>query len=325
MPSGIILSSGSQGATQEAIEEVLNKHGYEADKPETTTPEEIVEPKREDFASDEEFEAAQEKFEAAQEEREEKEEQEEEERERREEEKRPRLTRKQRAIEKATRELREENRKLAERLAALEAGGGGKKTEAVKVEEPKAPKRSDFKEGAEGDAAFEEAQFDYRYQLRRAKEAAEEAAKQTKTQREAHWANYKSNVEKFAEEHDDFNEVVTDKIKIHEAVYEAIVRLENPAITYYLAKHPDYAETLAAMDPFSAVVEVGRLAERLKPATARTTTNENTREKPKTRPETLPEPVKPLRSPATASTLSSREAAQKRDYRAFKAAQRKGV
>lgn len=66
MPSGIILSSGSQGATQEAIEKVLTDNGYEADKPETRT-EELVEPKREDFKSDEEFEEAQEAFDEAQE------------------------------------------------------------------------------------------------------------------------------------------------------------------------------------------------------------------------------------------------------------------
>jgi hypothetical protein len=318
MPSGIILSSGSQGATKEAIEKVLADNGFDADQPETTTTEEQPAPKREDFKTEEEFAQATEEFEAAQEQLEE---------EREEEEQKkaaaaaPKPSRKQRAIDKATRELREQNRRLEERLAALEGKGKEAKTEPEPAKATPRPKREAF----DSDEKFEEALFDWNYQQRRAKELADEAAARAKTQREEHWANYKEKVADFAAEHDDFNDVVNDKIRIHEAVYEAIIRMENPEITYYLGKHPDFADKLADMDPFAAVMEVARLAERLKPGKAGAAATTTTREKQKPTPR-IPEPVKPLpAAAATSSTLTSREAAEKRNYRAFKAAQRRGV
>jgi hypothetical protein len=92
---------------------------------------------------------------------------------------------------------------------------------------------------------------------------------------------------------------------------------------YYLGKHPAAAKKLAEMSPFAAVMEVGRLAARLKtgapePGDAAS----RTKIKPKPR---IPEPVKPVSTSATASTLTSREAAQKKDFRAFRQAQARGV
>src|SRR5208282_5354257 len=95
MPSGIVMSSSSVGATQEAIEKVLTDHGYETDKPEV----EPVEPKPEEIEAEEVIE--EQKEEAAETEA-----------------KRP--SRKQRLVDRVTRELREQNRKLEERLAKLE-------------------------------------------------------------------------------------------------------------------------------------------------------------------------------------------------------------
>jgi len=308
MPSGIILSSGSQGATQEAIEKVLTDHGYEAEKPEVEAPAEPQEPKREDFETDEAFEVAQEEFAAkAEEAAEEEEERKEKERL----EKLPKPSRRQRAVEKATKELRDENKKLAERLAALE----GKKPAEVqpKIE---TPKREDFKT----DQEFEEAMFDYRYKLRRIKEAAEETLKAQQDRLKEHFENYQTAVADFKDEHDDWDEVVNQSLPIHESVYLAVIEQENgPQVTYYLGKHPDFARRLAEMSPLSAVMEIGRLADRLKGGKP-----EPSGEKPKPKPR-LPEPVKPVSTAATASTLTSREAAEKRDFRAFKRAQARGV
>jgi len=306
MPSGIILSSGSQGATQEAIEKVLTDHGYEADKPEVTVTE-PAEPKREDFETDEAFEAAQEEFAAKAEEAAEEEE------ERKEKErlaKLPKTSRRQRAVEKATKELREENKKLAERLAALE----GKKPETA---QPKiaAPKREDFAT----DAEYEEAMFDYRYKVRRAKEDADAAQNAQQSRLKENFENYQTAVETFKDEHDDWDEVVNQQLPIHESVYLAIIEQENgPQVTYYLGKHPDFARRLADMTPLSAVMEVGRLADRLKGGQ-----KPDPGEKPKPKPR-LPEPVKPVSTAATSSSLTSTEAAKNRDFRAFKAAQRAG-
>jgi hypothetical protein len=300
------MRSGSQGATQEDIEKVLDAHGYEAEKPPI---QEVTEPKRDEFESDEAFETAKEEFDAKQEEVVEEEE------EHKEKERLaalPKPTRRQRAVEKATKELREELRKSNERLAALE----GKTPRARAAEEPKQPKREEFKT----DAEFDDAMFDYRYQLRRAKEQTTEAQNAFIARQKENLESYQTQVAAFKEEHDDWDTVTNQNLPVHESVQLAIIELENgPQVTYYLGKHPDYARELADMSPIKAVVEIARLADKLKagaPAEGG---------KPKPRPRALPEPVKPNSTAATSSTLTSREASQKRDYRAFKAAQRRGV
>jgi len=306
MPSGIVMSSSSVGATKEAIEKVLTDHGYETEKPEVVAP---VEPKRDDFETEEAFAEAKEEFEQKAESAAEADEEEEQ----------PHVakkpTRKQRAIDRATRELKEENRKLAERLAKLE---GAKPAEP----EPKIaiPQRDKFK----SDAEFDEAMFDYRYQVRRAKEVARQAQETTATQLRENFENYQSAVADFREEHDDWDEVVNQSIPIHESVYLAVMELENgPDVTYYLGKHPDYSRRLAEMSPLSAAMEVGRLSSRLKTGAPEpsATAGNGQRPKPKTR---LPEPVRPVTTAAASSTLTSAEAAKAHNFKAFKRAQRAG-
>ncbi len=319
MPTGIIMQSSSIGATKEAIEAVLEKNGYETEKPapvETPT-----EPKRDDFESDEAFETAQQEFEEKQEQAREAETDEQregrEERERKEAAAREtgnKPTRRQRAIDRATRELQEKNRKLEDRLAALE----GKK---AAVEEPKikAPERKDFNT----DAEFDEALFDYRYKLRRAKEGTEQAVERQQAQLKENFENYQSAVAEFKEEHDDWDEVVNQDLPMHDSVYLAVLELENgPEVTYYLGQHPDYARRLAEMSPLSAAMEVGRLSTRLKTGAPEPGAAGNgQKQKPRTQ---LPAPVIPVRPAASASTLTSAEAAKKRDYKSFKKAQRAG-
>lgn len=325
MPSGIILSSASHGTDEErqaAVEKVLTDNGYEPDKPEAEAAggeqqeAELVEPKREDFKTDEEFEAAQEEFEQKEDEAAEKAE---EEAERKRLAALPKKSRRQKAVEKATKELRDELRKANERLAALESG---KKPAAAaeKVEEPKQPKRDDFKT----DQEFEDAMFDYRYKLRRAREEAESQQNRLKESLTKNFKDYQDSVAAFKEEHDDWEKVVNQSIAIPEAVYYAIVDLaeKGPAVTYHLGKHPEILEDLAQLTPYRAAIEIGRLADKLGGKSTASA------EKPKTqKPKpNLPEPVKPVSTAAaTSSTLSSKEAAQKRDYRAFKAAQRRGA
>jgi hypothetical protein len=323
MPSGIIMQSSSVGATKEAIEKVLVEHGHEPEKPEVVEP---VAPKEEDFKTAEEFEAAQEEFEATQEAEAEKENETAEDKKERERlEALPKKSRKQRAIEKATKDLKDENRKLADRLAALEAGKGVEKKEAPVAVVPKAPVRADFKT----DEEFADAQFEYRYTLRRGKEQQESAQQRIDTQLKANFQNYQSQVAAFKEEHDDWDDVVSgSKIPIHDSVYLAVQELANGAqVTYYLGQHPDYANRVAEMSPLSAVIEIGRLADRLKPAKARELNQAGGADKPKPKlaPKKIPDPVRPLSSSASSSSLTSREAAKNHDFKAFKAAQRAGA
>jgi flagellar motility protein MotE (MotC chaperone) len=322
MPTGIILSSGSVGAKQEDIEKVLRANGYEPEKPEAAAAAEVAEPKREDFASDEAFEAAQEEHEAekaaaeeqAAETAEEKAEREEQEREN----KKP-LSRRQKAIERATRELREENRKLAERLAKVE---GKEKPELGK--EPEAPKRENFK----SDAEYEDALFDHRYKLRRTKEALEEQKKAYEQRLAANFEDYKTSAAEFREKHDDWDEVVNSSVSLPEAVYYAIVDLgkDGPRVTYHLAKNRDLIDTLAEMTPYRAAMEIGRLADKLKPGSRsgqKPAEAAGAARTPNPKPR-IPAPVEPVRSAARSSTLTSAEAAKQRDFRAFKQAQRAG-
>lgn len=316
-PKGIILSSSSQGATQEAVEKVLAEHGYEPDKPEVVTPEAPVEPKRDDFKTDAEFDAAQQEFETAQEKAEEeqaeKEEKEAQDRETREQQHRP--SRKQRAVEKATKKLQDDLKAANDRIAALE----GKKPAAAAAAETKleAPKREAFK----SDQEFDDAMFDYRYQLRRQKEQSQEVQKKLDERLKANYADYQTEVAAFKEEHDDWDEVVGKTTIVPDPVYYAIVDLgkDGPAVTYYLGLHPEEIDKLAEKTTFAATaIAVGRLADKLKAG-----------EKPapkvtqKPRPH-IPEPVRPVRTAAAASTLTSTEAAKNRDFKSFKHAQRAG-
>jgi hypothetical protein len=321
MPSGIIMASSSVGATQEAIEKVLTANGHEPEKPEVVAP---VEPKREDFKTDEEFETAQETFEAAQEEAEENEEETAEQKAERE---RlaalPRKSRRQKAIEKATRQLQEDNRRLADRLAALEGKGGNtEKKETPAAAAPKVPKREDFKT----DAEFDDAMFDYRYQQRRAKEESENQKRSLDQKLQENFTDYKASVLEFKEEHEDWDAVVDQKLAVPDPVYYAIVDLgkEGPPVTYYLGQHPEELDRLAQLTPYRAAIEVGRLADKLKSGKAPEPGAGGAPPK-KTPPKKIPEPVKPVSTSATASSLTSREAAKNGDFKAFKAAQARGA
>jgi hypothetical protein len=319
MPTGIILSSGSTGATKEDIEKVLEKHGYETEKPESAAAaaEEVAEPKRADFKTEEEFETAKEAFAVEQEDAAAKAEEEEEEAVDPAAKPLSRRQRKARLLANEARTLRQELRQTKERLAALEARGQQPQPQA-KTPEP--PKREDFK----SDAAFEEALFDYRYQLRRAKEAADQQVETQKQMLKETFEDYQASVAEFKEGHDDWDAVVNQDLPMHESVILAVMELENgPAVTYYLGKHPTFTKRLAELSPLTAVVEVGRLADRLKTgAPDRGDADSGTKPKPRPR---IPAPITPVGGSVSASTLTSREAAQARNFKAFKAAQRKGV
>jgi hypothetical protein len=306
-PSGIVMASSSVGATQEAIEKVLTENGHEPEKPAAAAVETPVEPKREDFKTDEEFAEAQETFATAQEEAEEAAEA-----------ARlaalPKKSRRQKAVEKATKDLKDENRRLADRVAALE-GRGGEKKEPVAAA-PKAPERKDFKT----DAEYDDAMFDYRYQLRRAKEQAEQSKTALEAKMRKNFTHYQTSVPEFKEEHDDWDDVVNQELPIPDPVYFAIVDLgkEGPAVTYYLGQHPEEIDRLGEMTPYRAAIEVGRLADKLKSKTPGNAER-------KIPPKKLPAPVTPVSTSATTSSLTSREAANNKDFKAFKAAQRRGA
>jgi len=305
------MKSGSIGATDKDIQDVLEKNGYEIDKPEPA-----AEPERDTFATEEEFEAAHTEWQEAQEgkaatKKAEESEDEEDEQGRQ---PQPKLTRTQRKIQRATDKLAKENAELKQRLDALE----GKAKPEKKDENPR-PARADY----QTDQEYEDALLDWGYKTRATKEQRENAERAERERLTEIQNNYRSQVEEFKEEHDDWEEVVNQDIPMHQAVTLAIVEQENGAeVAYYLGKHPDYARKLAEMSPLSAVMEVGRLSSRLKtgsPSTSDANGGANLKPKPK-----VPAPVRPVSTAATTSPLTSRAAAEKGNYKAFKAAQRMG-
>lgn len=316
MPSGIILSSGSQGATQEAIEKVLTDNGYEPEKPAVEEP---VEPKREDFESEEAFTAAQAEFDAKQEEAED----DKEEKARLEQERRHKPSRRERAVEKATKDLRDQVSKLTRELEELRTKGGDKTEKQPEIKVEAAPKREDFK----SDEEYQDALFDHRYKLRRAKEAMEESRKSEEGRLKDNFTTYQNAVAELKEQeaYEDWDEVVGKSTPISEAVYFSILELreDGARVTYYLATHPEELDRLNKLSHHAAAMEVARLLDSKLKTGAPKPGEAGKSVTPKPRPR-LPEPVRPVSTGATASTVTSRDAALKRDFKSFKRAQRAG-
>lgn len=287
MPTGIVLRSGSIGSTEEETKEALRKNGYEVDAPEEEK-KEVTPP------------AEKEKEEEAEQETEPQ-----------------RLSRRQKAVQKATEQMRKDLETATKRIAELEKGGSKEKKEPEPEPEPEgAPKRADFA----SDEEFQDAMFDYRYQERKKKEDSLNAERSENERLQKNWSGYKEKVADFKEDHDDWDEVVNTNIPIMESVYLAVHELENgPEVVYYLGKHPDYAKKLHAMSSLSAVMEIGNLSERLKPKSAKREADES--RGPAIRK--IPDPVEPVSTAATSSTSTSKDAAAKRDFKAFRDAQRR--
>jgi hypothetical protein len=313
MPSGVILSSASPGATKEAVEKVLAGAGLEVEKPEEDTAAVVQEPKRDAFETDEEFEAAHVEWQDKQKEPEAKGGDEEEE----EEQPPKKLSKFKKRISRIVAPLERENQELKARIKALEKGG--KKEEPKPVENPR-PKRADFTT----DEEYEDALVAWGTAKAIADQAAKDAQKEENERLGQNLQNYRAQVEEFKEEHDDWDEVVNQDIPMHVGVQLAIMEQENGAeVVYYLGRHPEYAKKLAEMTPLSAVMEVGRLSARLTAGSGSPGSGAGHGDTTKNKSR-VPPPVRPVSTAATSSTLTSRDAAAKRDYKGWKAAVRQG-
>jgi hypothetical protein len=313
MPTGVILTSASPGATEESVSKVLEAHGLLIDKPESDereVPE--AEPERDGFETEDEFKLAHEEWQAKQPPEEEAEEDEE-----LEEVRRKRPSKFQKRIDKITARLRQENADLMKRIEAIEKGG--KKEDETADPNPR-PVRTAFASQEE----YEDALLAWGTERAISEKAAKEAEQSEKQQLEETWTSYKANVEAFKEEHDDWDEVVNQDIPMHTGVQLAIMEQENGAeVVYYLGTHPEYAKKLAEMKPLSAVMEVGRLSAKLTAASGSGGTAAGRGANPKPKPK-APAPVQPVSTAATSSSLTSQAAAKAGNFKAFKAAQRAG-
>ena len=129
--------------------------------------------------------------------------------------------------------------------------------------------------------------FDHLAKEREAKES------QTRQQQEAAklHESYTKQTEQARQAYGDFDDVVQDPdLPISQAMAEAIMRSTNGAdVAYYLGKNPDQAARIASLDPFSAAVEIGRIAATVVRPQPRKTSN-------------APPPIQPVGARATPAT-----------------------
>ena len=129
--------------------------------------------------------------------------------------------------------------------------------------------------------------FDHLAKEREAKES------QTRQQQEAAklHESYTKQTEQARQAYGDFDDVVQDPdLPISQAMAEAIMRSTNGAdVAYYLGKNPDQAARIASLDPFSAAVEIGRIAATVVRPQPRKTSN-------------APPPIQPVGARATPVT-----------------------
>lgn len=318
MPDGIILSSASPGATKEAVEKVLSGRGLEVDKPaaEPTQTTEAAEPKRDAFESDEDFAVAHEEWTVKQAAGAAETEDEDEDDPAEKPQKKSKLTKRFEKFEKkVTGPLL---KKIEELTAKLEGKGEPKEKQTA---EPKRPVRADFKSDEEYQDALIAFGVDKATKEKAAKEAADAQAKQLTEIA----TSYRANVEAFKEEHDDWDETVNQNLPMHTSVQLAIMEQENgPEVIYYLGKHPEYTKKLAGLTPLSAVMEVGRLSDKLKAGSGKPGPGTGREETPKPPKPKVPAPVQPVSTAAVTSTLTAKDAAKNRNFKAFETARRAG-
>ena len=125
--------------------------------------------------------------------------------------------------------------------------------------------------------------------------AKEREAKESQTRQQQEVAklheSYTKQTEQARQAYSDFDDVVQDPdLPISQAMAEAIMRSSNGAdVAYYLGKNPDQAARIASLDPFSAAVEIGRIAATVVRPQPRKTSN-------------APPPIQPVGARATPVT-----------------------
>ena len=125
--------------------------------------------------------------------------------------------------------------------------------------------------------------------------AKEREAKESQTRQQQEVAklheSYTKQTEQARQAYEDFDDVVQDPdLPISQAMAEAIMRSSNGAdVAYYLGKNPDQAARIASLDPFSAAVEIGRIAATVVRPQPRKTSN-------------APPPIQPVGARATPVT-----------------------
>ncbi len=196
----------------------------------------------------------------------------------------------QRRIDKLT----ARNHQLESRLAEMEAKAKPAEV-AAPAQGPQEPKFADFNGDIEKFLAHRDAW----------KEVQANISKQEEMRRAINDA-YNEKASKALGEYEDWAEVVAgSKVVLPQDAIDAIKEVDNgPAVAYYLAQHPDEAEALNEFTPKRAVLEVGKISDKLAAE----------KEKPVAKPKIVPPaPITPVTSSGT-KTSTPLEKMSMREY-----------
>lgn len=186
-------------------------------------------------------------------------------------------------FEKRINTLTRRNRELEARLREADNGKRDTTSKDTPRNPEEKPKVADFDSYED----FIEAVADYKAEQRiKASRQEEEATRSSRDFAKRMTAGMK----KFA----DYDDVVTDDVKIDKAAVAAIKETDDPAgIIYYLCKNPDEADAINDMTPGRQAIAIGKLAAKLETATPPKKSNDEG--EGARRRTAAPEPITPTR------------------------------
>lgn len=170
-------------------------------------------------------------------------------------------------ISTKTRQAKEANEKAENYKRRAESAEA--KLEEASGEKLTRPKLVDFNYDEE---QYEAAIDDYHHKRNemssrsaRAEEVREDATEATKTAQKAVIDNFQERSTLFAEDHEDYMQVVSNpNLPIGRTITQAVVMAENgPAIMYHLGKNPDVAAEINALPAPMAMMRLGQIGMQL--------------------------------------------------------------
>lgn len=168
---------------------------------------------------------------------------------------------------------------LASALEALKNVSGTKKEADTAAATPR-PQRENFDSPDAYDSALISWAADNAAKTAEAKILEREAKRQSdltqkqrddnaKKARDDRAKDWQSKADKFAKEHPDFADLVTenDDLKISQAMTDFITEADNgPEIAYHLGKNPELADRISQLSPAKAGIELGKIVANLEAA-----------------------------------------------------------
>jgi len=158
-----------------------------------------------------------------------------------------------------------------------------------------------------------EALTDWKAEEREFKKIQQEAQIAQQEHLRQTFETYNNAAAEFRREHDDYDEVLSADVPIHQGVQMAIIEMDNgPAVAYYLGTHRDVAAKLMDMSEARAMAEVGRISATLGVSETDEPTSKSEEEEepvhrasppPRKAISAAPAPIKPLGGGNTKSSL----------------------